>query len=496
MSFLESFKRFCRIIADKEKIAPNAPPPVVPQKPSVPSLSSSAKQTIEMTLEKIKFLSNVINTTTDPAEFFKDLNMTLDFLLRLFPFEKYGIFTSGSPSNDYRKIVSNLYFTVSSFIKRTVAQNQEALEGLSPDEYVKQKSVFLSNLKYSFDNSHLFWTGDPGFPHYSDSLYSEANYHIIEDLWSRFRIEAHDLLLPGPFDFSAHDPIDIDENEYPVLQSKNFLFLRDRGLEYELSGKTDLAILCLKKSSALLRKIKRYDVNEYLPLVEILARAGLIEEARREKEFIDKLKAYNNELSEKRSVLSLELDCSYYNTDLIIMSVNNRACSECAKYQGRVFSRTGKDLYFPKLPDELRNRAHLHPGCTHFFRAYIPGISSSDLETTLYFHPLSNPDYGKNIVTFSNRPFIDDRTEEAKIEAESVTYRINELKEREDNYYTHVIEIEANRGQEIRDFSWIQENIPDKCPKSITGYRRMKTMNTKNYQLLKELAAQKGREIL
>lgn len=57
------------------------------------------------------------------------------------------------------------------------------------------------------------------------------------------------------------------------------------------------------------------------------------------------------------------------------------------------------------------------------------------------------------------------------------------------------IKAEIRRGHELRDFSWLQANIPGKCPKSISGYRRMKTQNTKNFQVLKALAAEMGREI-
>ena len=57
------------------------------------------------------------------------------------------------------------------------------------------------------------------------------------------------------------------------------------------------------------------------------------------------------------------------------------------------------------------------------------------------------------------------------------------------------IEAEIRRGREQRDFIWIQENLPDKCPKSISSYRRMKTQNTKNYQTLKQLASDMGRNI-
>jgi hypothetical protein len=55
-----------------------------------------------------------------------------------------------------------------------------------------------------------------------------------------------------------------------------------------------------------------------------------------------------------------------------------------------------------------------------------------------------------------------------------------------------IIKAEIKRRQELLDFKWIKEHIPDKCPKNITGYRRMKTQNTKNYQILKQAAAKLG----
>ena len=58
-----------------------------------------------------------------------------------------------------------------------------------------------------------------------------------------------------------------------------------------------------------------------------------------------------------------------------------------------------------------------------------------------------------------------------------------------------LIEAEAQRGNEFRDYLWLQENIPEKCPKSVSSYRRMKTQNTKNFQTLQALAAEKGRNL-
>lgn len=59
----------------------------------------------------------------------------------------------------------------------------------------------------------------------------------------------------------------------------------------------------------------------------------------------------------------------------------------------------------------------------------------------------------------------------------------------------HILAWEARLAQEEQDFAWLQANLPDQCPKNITGFRRMKTQNTKNYQALKALAAEQGREI-
>lgn len=59
----------------------------------------------------------------------------------------------------------------------------------------------------------------------------------------------------------------------------------------------------------------------------------------------------------------------------------------------------------------------------------------------------------------------------------------------------HILEMEAKRKEEEKDYAWIKKNIPEKCPKSASGYRRMKAQNTKNYQILKQLAAELGREI-
>lgn len=56
----------------------------------------------------------------------------------------------------------------------------------------------------------------------------------------------------------------------------------------------------------------------------------------------------------------------------------------------------------------------------------------------------------------------------------------------------HIIARETARAQHATDYKWIQRNLPDLCPKSISGYSRMKNQNTKNYQKIVQAAAEKG----
>lgn len=58
-----------------------------------------------------------------------------------------------------------------------------------------------------------------------------------------------------------------------------------------------------------------------------------------------------------------------------------------------------------------------------------------------------------------------------------------------------IVEYEYQKHIDSCTVKWLQEHFPAKAPKNITGYRRMRTQNTKNYQILKQLSSELGREI-
>lgn len=108
---------------------------------------------------------------------------------------------------------------------------------------------------------------------------------------------------------------------------------------------------------------------------------------------------------------------------------------------------------------------------------------------------ISSRKYRKDIVAFSNRPFVDDRPQEDIEEANRIIEEQRIAREKKKYNEEHMIETEAKRGAAKREYKWIQENLTDFCPKSFSGYMRMKNADTKNYQKIVAEAKKLGRII-
>ena len=62
-------------------------------------------------------------------------------------------------------------------------------------------------------------------------------------------------------------------------------------------------------------------------------------------------------------------------------------------------------------------------------------------------------------------------------------------------YAQNMIALAEKQGRDERDFAWLENNLPDLCPKSKAGFCRMRSQNTKNYQVIKQQAALRGKEL-
>jgi len=135
--------------------------------------------------------------------------------------------------------------------------------------------------------------------------------------------------------------------------------------------------------------------------------------------------------------------------DLVYINYVGITCELCAKYQGRVYSISGRDPRFPKL--EVRPPYHSH--CVHSLSAWIEEYTpAGEVE---------------RMIQQSNRPFVDNRTE--------ANIRRYER-----------IQREKSRKNETRK-QWIRYKavLPNDTP-SLKQFASMKARNTSGYRELVE----------
>lgn len=250
-------------------------------------------------------------------------------------------------------------------------------------------------------------------------------------------------------------PTKKEKQQHEVKDGMEYILQR-KATEHKKDGRMDLAIECLKKSNELMPySFFEYTREDYERLVKYLKQAKRFDEARQEEKKLDKMfgKELISKKSEAKFVRQKFHDAKELGTDLVEMSEHHPTCEKCAKYQGRVFSISGNDKRFPKLPQYALAHGKMHQGCRHTFYPFIYGLSASS-----YGH--------KDIITYSNRPFIDERTPEEKAEYEAMVQTIEEDKKSRNEY------------------DWICENLPNIAPKSYGGYKKMKNSNSTNFQKL------------
>lgn len=235
-------------------------------------------------------------------------------------------------------------------------------------------------------------------------------------------------------------------------------------------GDTDLAIACLKKAQELMYISDMiWKRSDFLRLVDYLHRVGRHHEADIELERIDAF-FEKQDIHLDRNLRGLS-SAEYLETDLVEVYTYSPYCGECAKYINRIYSISGKDKRFPLFPKE--------------FSAKGPGHNLACLNLSPFTYGVSEPTFKcKNIIKYSNRPFADERTQE-------------EI-ERYNTWLFMMEDEEAKRKREEQcrlEYYWIQEHLPELCPKSLSGYSRMKKSNSKNYQKLLEESAKLGKNL-
>lgn len=140
--------------------------------------------------------------------------------------------------------------------------------------------------------------------------------------------------------------------------------------------------------------------------------------------------------------------------DLVYVTGNLDTCSECAKYQDKVFSLTGKDTRFPQL--DVRDVIPVHPNCKCSVRPFVSDFKT-DSEINKYIAK------GKDF-----NPNLDPRTK----------------KQRES--YERDQQLKRKARQEMKTYNSIKAILGDDAPKTLGAYRRMKRSNSTGYVKMKQ----------
>lgn len=295
---------------------------------------------------------------------------------------------------------------------------------------------------------------------------------IVPDVQSYF--SARYYVIEGNFydTYSLEDvksiPIPVFNESYgtPVYNLEYLLKMRaseEREKEnYELSYALMYKAIEGMKASRI-----TYGKKEYMRFIMWLYKDGRIEEAAMLEKRLrrEEPEVFDINLLHKNHFLSAIKQCKDFGTDYIYCDGHTYTCGECAKYQNRVYSISGKDSAYPKLPDFVYEYGGFHPGCRHGFH---PFFSDSIADKNGNF---------VDALEYSNRPFIDDRTPE---EIEGY------------NQYLKKAEKERLRDENLKAFYILKKELPDVMPKSYSTFAKYKAHNSDKYINILNSANEKG----
>lgn len=246
--------------------------------------------------------------------------------------------------------------------------------------------------------------------------------------------------------------------------------LRMRASQERKNHNNVLAYALLRKSTQLMENTGTlYNSKDFLQLANWLYQDGKYEQAKTiEKELLSMI---NNTVPIHLEAFQQTIaNCKQLHTDYIVCPYSSGTCPVCALYQMRVYCISGRDKRFPKLPDIVYQHGGFHNGCRHTFYPFFLGVSSFKNQYLQDCDPIK----------YSNRPFIDDRSDSDK---QLYLQRMENQKKHE----------EAAMNKRI--YYELMQKIPEVMPKSVAGFTKMKRANSINYQKIIKAAHDIGIEI-
>ena len=415
--------------------------------------------------------AELANHTTNPKQFFEAYNDALQTMEKLKELEPYVPFTGRSPGVILAELQSREQKDASAaaMVKRCIRQKRWPSRKQAEAELAPYWEMIPEDAREEIAKLPDPWI-PAAPPPFDPAAYESANDQQIEafknafDLTKAEGIRAITLQAVQPWINSAPG---VPSHPVEILSKQASAYQKDH---------LELAIECLRKANELRPDCgMAYTEDSYLRLIRYLCKAERFEEADRELQKIRAMFHGANAPCSHEALSRAALERSFatareLGTDLVEVSWIDACCEVCGKYRGRIFSISGRDRRFPKFPADFCLDCGL---CAY---PIIEGVS-----VPMYSDP-------EHMVEEARRPFVDTRTpDEVKAYSEK-RQRMQREEERR-------IEYVARERKDHADYAWIRENLPELLPKTFSGYRRMKTMNTANFQKLRAKALELGREI-
>ena len=253
-------------------------------------------------------------------------------------------------------------------------------------------------------------------------------------------------------------------NRFPNISHSLDYVLKRKAGNLSKNGLFDLSITCLRKANQLMSKSPIcWKKRDYFYIVLELARAGKFEEAKKEKSFIEDHYFSNYDFATLHKATSQKaFDSSHtLETDLVEADDAPNCDESFAKYRKRIYSLSGSDKRFPVMTKEIYNSGLL----------FFP-----------FMYGISRPKYCSHddMIEYSNRPFVDDRSDDEKR-----------------NYlqFTKQYILEERYATDFLEYRQIRSFVSQFCPRSFRQYQEMKFANTVDFQELMQIAEESGIDV-
>lgn len=266
-----------------------------------------------------------------------------------------------------------------------------------------------------------------------------------------------------------------------ITKSLDYILRAKARYLHDRNEKEICSAMLWKSTKLMVHSPVSWNNEDYKRIIYYHNELGLFEEAKRAESFLKTLPYYGMSVIDetafrnKEYIFSLLESCG---EDLVIFpSSNTPCCSECSKLRGRAYSVYGNNKKFPILPERVRVKGNFHSNCRCTMLLWSESLKE-----------ISDNGEKKNVLEMSWRPYIDTRNQEQREAYEKFLEKYDLEQKELQNRYIYSI----RRGICQIEYDKILELMPDKAPKSIKGYMRMKKMRTKNFLKLKESADKLG----